>query len=447
MHSISKRCLLSLVSLVVPIFAAGQCQPTTSPVQQTHGSTTQPQFFDEPKFNVAGVTETSNIGGHGSDTIWRTKESLAKETSGLATGKESAAATGANQPSLEKAAHQPGNFEANHLLGQVLLNQGKAKEALPYLKQASDMNPTDYSNSYDLATAYEKSGDFEHARTEARSLLARQDKAEVHALLGHIEESSGNPLAAVHEYQRAAELDPSEPNLFDWGSELLLHHAPEPAVDVFAKGNRLFPTSSRMLMGLGVAWYARGSLNQASACLCEASDLNPRDTTPYDFLGKIANVDVPSAQVAERLKRFANLEPDNAAANYYYAVVLLKQRSGADDVQTTAQAESLLKKAVRLDPTLASAYLQLGMVDSERNQTAEAIAAYTQATAADPKLEAAHYRLSLAYRHLGEKEKADHELKLYEDLSKQSANQAERERRELQQFVYTLRDRDPAAPQ
>jgi len=175
--------------------------------------------------------------------------------------------------------------------------------------------------------------------------------------------------------------------------------------------------------------------------------LNPRDTTPYDFLGKIANVDVPSAQVAERLKRFANLEPDNAAANYYYAVVLLKQRSGADDVQTTAQAESLLKKAVRLDPTLASAYLQLGMVDSERNQTAEAIAAYTQATAADPKLEAAHYRLSLAYRHLGEKEKADHELKLYEDLSKQSANQAERERRELQQFVYTLRDRDPAAPQ
>jgi hypothetical protein len=52
----------------------------------------------------------------------------------------------------------------------------------------------------------------------------------------------GNPLEAVREYQRAAELDASEQYLFDWGTELLTHRALEPAAEVFTKGNRLFPS-------------------------------------------------------------------------------------------------------------------------------------------------------------------------------------------------------------
>jgi hypothetical protein len=65
-------------------------------------------------------------------------------------------------------------------------------------------------------------------------------------------------LEAVREYQRAAELDATEPNLFNWGAELLMHRAAEPATEVFAKGHRLFPRSTRMLLGLAAAWYARG---------------------------------------------------------------------------------------------------------------------------------------------------------------------------------------------
>jgi len=46
-------------------------------------STTKPEFFDEPQFTVAGVTDTTNFGGHGSDTVLRTTETLAKETAPL----------------------------------------------------------------------------------------------------------------------------------------------------------------------------------------------------------------------------------------------------------------------------------------------------------------------------------------------------------------------------
>jgi len=42
-----------------------------------------PEFFDEPQFTVAGVTQATNSGGHGSDTVLRTTEALAKATVSL----------------------------------------------------------------------------------------------------------------------------------------------------------------------------------------------------------------------------------------------------------------------------------------------------------------------------------------------------------------------------
>src|ERR1700689_3073302 len=40
----------------------------------------QPEFFDEPKFTTAGVTDYTYRGGHGSDTVFRSSETLTKET-------------------------------------------------------------------------------------------------------------------------------------------------------------------------------------------------------------------------------------------------------------------------------------------------------------------------------------------------------------------------------
>jgi tetratricopeptide (TPR) repeat protein len=106
--------------------------------------------------------------------------------------------------------------------------------------------------------------------------------------------------------------------------------------------------------------------------------------------------------------------------------------------------ESLLQKAVHLDPRLGVAYLQLGVLYSERSQLPDAISAYEKAINADPRLEAAHYRLAQAYRQTGERSKAQEEIQLYQQVSKEAAQRAERERHDLQQFVYTLRDHTPA---
>jgi tetratricopeptide (TPR) repeat protein len=346
-----------------------------------------PQFYDEPQFKVAGVKDPSETGGHGSDTVRRTTEALTRETVGLGAGPS-------NDPVKAETNDQTKNDEANY-------------EAA--LRANVEREPANASWHHALADWDEKRGD---------------------------------SLAAVKQYQRAAELGPSEINLFDWGAELLLHRGYEPASEVFAKGRRLFPASVRMAMGLGVAAYALGSYDLAAQRLCEASDVDPSNEKPYLFLGKLQAVGsglVPG--VVERLERFERLQPANASATYYHALALWERRE--DHPEAAAQAERLFKKAVGRDPKLAVGYLQLGILYAEEKDWPKVISALQSATTADPELEEGHFRLATAYRMAGEPDKSKVELEIFEHIAKKNNGKAERDRHEIAEFVYSSRSRDP----
>lgn len=419
---------------------------TLAPLGQG-SATSAPQFFDQPQFTVAGVTDTTTLGGHGSDTIARTRNSLAKDTVSLAETAVKPSPDAAREKSLRELANrQPDDFDVNHQLGQLLIAAGRAREAIPFLERAAAKDPANYESAYDLALANFEAGNYAIARDEATKLLATHDQADLHHLLGDVDEKLGDSLEAVRQYQRAAELDPSESHLFDWGAELLLHHAPEPAMEVFSKGNRLFPGSSRMLLGLGAASFARGDYDEAVQRICRASDLNPNDSVPYQFLGKIEEAQSqPGPDLVEKLHRYVTLQPKSADANYYYALGLWKLRNAAHGKGSATEVESLLKTAIQINPQHAAAALQLGIVHSEQGAYKEAISDYRKALDADPGMEQAHYRLAQAYRQIGNSEKAKEELRLYGQLAKESQQKQDRERHEIKQFVYTLRDQ--SAPQ
>jgi tetratricopeptide (TPR) repeat protein len=411
---------------------------------------TAPQFFDEPKFTVAGVTD-AHPGGHGSDTVLRNTQALARATASLS-GETSASPEAASvstesrlkmEESLRDAVRKDDTFAANRQLAAVLIADGKPREALPFLERSAELNPGDYANSYDVARCYAETGRSDQARASVKALMNSHDNAELHHLLADLEEKSGNPLEATREYRQAAKLDPSETNFFDWGTELLIHSAFEPASDVFTEANRLFPRSVRILIGLGVTLYARGLYDQAAREIFEASDLNPQDPNPYLFLGRMQSArTIPSNGFTEKLARFASLQPENAQANYYYAVSLWMAMapSSAEHSRDLGQIESLLQKAVRIDPKLAPAYLQLGILYSAQNKFPEAISSYQKAIASDPQMEDAHYRLAQLYTRAGDKAKAQQELQLFNQSKNEKAEQAAREQHEIQQFVYTLRD-------
>ena len=110
------------------------------------------------------------------------------------------------------------------------------------------------------------------------------------------------------------------------------------------------------------------------------------------------------------------------------------------------QIENFLKNAIRLEPMNGAAYLQLGILHSEQKDYPQAISDYqhalqTNAQAQMPmQVEEAHFRLAQAYRQVGDAVKAEAELREYSQIARESAKEEERERHEIRQFVYTLRD-------
>lgn len=287
--------------------------------------------------------------------------------------------------------------------------------------------------------------DPEHAGTSSeasiRATIAREDNADLHAQVAEIEESEGHPLEAVQQCQRAAEMQPTERHLFAWGAELLLHRAFEPSIEVFAKGRRLYPNSGRMLLGLGAARFAEGAKEQAEQIFLEACDLNPSDPTPYLFLGRLQsteNIEPPGW--TDRMKRFVSLHPESAIAHYNYASALTKQMWNAENFDA---AESELKTAIELDPHFSNAYLQLGILRSDREDLPGAVAGLQKAVETTPLPDEAHYRLAQVYQRTGEVDKASKEMELFKKISGQKNEEAERERHEIQQFVYTMRGQSP----
>jgi len=116
-------------------------------------------------------------------------------------------------------------------------------------------------HGYDLAIASDVLGNLEQARQQLEELIRVNDTAELHSLLGVIEEKSKNYLASAAQFEKAAHMDPSENNIFEWGTELLLHQTFEPAIEVFKAGLARYPQSSQMQIGFGVAQYGLGNFD------------------------------------------------------------------------------------------------------------------------------------------------------------------------------------------
>jgi len=407
------------------------------------------EFSDKPNFTIAGVVDWTAVGGHGSDSALRTSEDLARET--LTLKPESSRSNGPTLPSSAKIGNEseskliaarasaPGSYEANHQLGEYYFHAGRPQDSIPLLLAAYQINPTMDDNTYDLALAYKEAGDFSRAREQVRKLQVHKDSADLHHLMGELDEKLGDPLAAVREDQEAVHLDPSERNYFEWGSELLLHRAVWQAVEVFRDGTKAYPKSSRMLTALGTSLFAGALYDEAARRLCDASDLDPSDPKPYAFMGKIdtaAPTRLPC--IEQKLARFVRDQPEDPLANYLYAMAVWKRREQPADNQDLEQVEALLTKAVTIDSNCAEAYLQLGILYSSQRSYEMAIDFYMKAIKADPELAEAHYRLGVAYDRTNEPAKAKQEFMRHDEIEKKQAAAIESERREIKQFLVVL---------
>lgn len=416
------------------------------------GAAAEFQFDDQPHFKIAGITDSAGSGGHAAETRLRTGEVLAKDTLNLkgraeASKEASQAGIGGNETALRAQLSQnPRSFSANRQLGEMYLQSQRYGEAIRFLSAAYDIDPRNHQNAVGLLEALTDSGEVGEARDRATRMLAEDklslsEQADFHRLLGEGYEKSSDPLSAVREYENAAGMDRSEQNYFAWGSELLLHRAAAPAIEVFSKGSRLHPHSARMLAGLGAALFTSGSIEDGAERLCQASDLDPKNPAPFLFLGKMQEgTSSPLSCAEQKLARFAHDQPENALADYYYGLAVWRRSRGTADAKSLAQAGDLFEKAANIDPKLDVAFLELGNLEFARAEFPQAIASYQKAVAINPDGSEAHYRLGLAYKRAGEESRAKTEFDSFKKLDKSETEKIEQQRHDVRQFLFVLQD-------
>jgi tetratricopeptide (TPR) repeat protein len=335
------------------------------------------------------------------------------------------------QTLLQAAKQSPDDFGAQQRLGEFYLQQNRLQQGILYLQKAQQLNPQDYNTGYDLSLAYLNSGDIANASTQLHTMIAQRETAELDDLLAEVSEKSGDYKAAAAEYHRAAQLDPSENNIFDLASFFLQHPNYEGFLDnalkFFQYGVEKYPRSAKMTVGLGVALYAEGKYDDAVRTLCAAVDLDPTDPKPFQFLGKVSTASparIP--EIRDRLQKIVQLYPGNGPAIYYYAMCLWRRSEGetAADLPTV---EALLKRAIAAAPALYEAHFELGILYQDQQRYQDAIRELNQTVALRPDFNRAHYRLFLLYSRTHQKQLADEHLAILKQIKHEDAEAEEAE--------------------
>ncbi len=294
-----------------------------------------------------------------------------------------------------------------------LAEKGDLPGAVILLREVDAHCPT-YESGRDLADAEADAGQYESAKAQVKLLLEQQDRAELHGILGKAETSQKNYKAAALEYQKAAQMDPSETNVFNFGMSLfhLDHNA---AITILRYGVKTYPRSIKLHVALGTVLYADGKSLEGAQLLCDAEELDPSDPHPMELLAQTENIPPEvAARVTTLLADLQRRYQHDGLILYDYTMAQSGRWSNSTEIPP--HFTQSLEAALRLDPKLSQAYFQLSLVAEQRKQYAEEIRLLQKAIALDAEKEQYHYRLAFAYRKSGNEAKFRDELSRFEKL-------------------------------
>ena len=90
--------------------------------------------------------------------------------------------------------------------------------------------------------------------------------------------------------------------------------------------------------------------------------------------------------------------------------------------------------------------MQLGNLYADQHQFERSIPEYVRALELNPNLPDAHYRLGTDYVHMGQKDRAQAEFAVYQKLRAEHMAEIDKERAEVQQFVYSSKTAPSTKP-
>ena len=122
---------------------------------------------------------------------------------------------------------------------------------------------------------------------------------------------------------------------------------------------------------------------------------------------------------------------------------MLVHRNSADTIKASVDAETLLKRAIQLEPLFAKALLQLGNVYLDGRDYTHAAEEFATALRLDPGLWETRYKLSAAYKRTGQLELADQQMRLFLAKKNQNTSEDQASGSQLEKFLSVFAKPDP----
>jgi tetratricopeptide (TPR) repeat protein len=263
---------------------------------------------------AAVVLMTLSLGAHVQTAYWKDSVSLWQHTVTCTTG----------------------NAFADNLLGCALINQQKSGEAIPYLREALELEP---------------------------------DVAEPHVNLGIALVAQGNQNDAVHEFERALQINPNYAYAqCSLGDALAAQGRTDDAIQHFKSALQLSPDYGEAHYNLGLALASEGKWEEASHHyeLALHLQLNRMDA---EYLTAVALAGQKKwAEASGLYQQVLQQKPEFAEAQYNSGIALASQGKFTEAIQHFQKASILA--AAQGNPALAeSVRMQLKSCLAARPQT------------------------------------------------------------------------------
>ena len=311
----------------------------------------------------------------------------------------------------------PGDGEAYAHLGLLEARQEHYKDAVPLYRKALAIHPDMPGLRLNLGLALFKAGELREAITIFLPLLksappSSPEAQRVAALIGIAEYGVGDYAAAIPYLKMAAANDPQNLQFRLLLARSCLSSRQFPCVlDTYHEILKLNAESAEADMLAGEAEDEMRNHAAAIEQFRAAVKADPREPNVHFGLGYLlwkANQFEEAA--VEFHAELANV-PDHAEALAFLADSDMQLNRPSD-------AMPLLQKAVKIDPTVSRAHLDLGILDDDGGRREEAIREFKTAARLSPDDPNPHWRLARLYQVMGNKTEANLEFQKTNNLHK-----------------------------
>jgi tetratricopeptide (TPR) repeat protein len=221
--------------------------------------------------------------------------------------------------------------EQVQILGLSHYLLGHIKEAIPYLEQLNRWWPDSTEIAYALGLSYIHTRNTERSReTFAHMFNLPAASASAYLVNAQMMVRQQFEELAEKELEKAVELDPRLPQANFLLGEMYIYHAKvEQGIALLQKEIALNPAFGMAYYRLGEAYTRQLKWNEAIGPLQKSIWLNPYFSGPYIVLGKVYLKKNDPANAENMLRHAVRMDPNNFSAHHLLAQVL--QRSSRMD--------------------------------------------------------------------------------------------------------------------